>query len=211
MRGWAQCWSANVQRMSSLRAAWLDGVVLADSTAAQGGKGVRGDAQGRRGVQRCGAASIDAAWRNSAGLWPCTGQRGAAAGGAGCSGARRVEEEDDCLACGPGASAARGWREEKRRAAAADRAGPGGEEGKRRGEKERGGPAGLVLAHAEVSPFFFLKTNQSFKFKQKLFKDIWKLNKYDLAFLTWFCFLFFTNISFYSQGYFMHKNMRRSK
>ena len=91
------------------------------------------------------------------GLWPCTGQRGAAAGGAGCSGARRVEEEDECLACGPGASAARGWREEKRRAAAADRAGPGGEEGKRRGEKERGGPAGLVLAHAEVSPFFFRK------------------------------------------------------
>ena len=111
-------------------------------------------------MQRCGAASIDAARRNIAGLCPCTGQRGAAAGGAGCSGARRVEEEDDGLACGPGALAARGWREEKRRAAAADRAGSGGEEGKRRGEKERGGPAGLVLAHAEVSPFSFFFENK---------------------------------------------------
>ena len=44
--------------------------------------------------------------------------------------------------------------------------------------------------------FFFSKTTQSFKFKPKLFKDIWKLNKYDLAFLTWFCFLFLLTFLF---------------
>jgi len=195
VRGWARCWSANVQRTSSLRAARLDGVALADSTAAQGGEGVRGGAQGRRGVQRCGAASIDAAWRNSAGLWPCTGQRGAAAGGAGCSGAWRRKTTG--WGVGPARQLHGGGEKGKRRAAAADRAGPGGEEGKKRGEKERGGPTGLVLAYAEVSPFsFFSKTNQSFKFILKLFKDIWNLNKFDLAFFTWFCLLFLQKFLF---------------